>query len=538
MANTTETATFNVKSNVGEVGKDAASAAGEFRVMGVSINGLKAGFASAGKTAKAMFGSIKAGIMSTGIGALILAVVALVSHFTNTKRGADKLEKAFAGMGAVVDVLTDRLSKVGEVISLVFAGKWAEAGKALKGVVSGIADEIEREAKAMMLLKQRSQDLRDADMAFMVQKAATRQEIEKARLNAEDETKSAKERLDALKKALELEAQTTEQEIALAKERVAIQQEEMALSENLVEDEQKLAQLKTELIEKETASIKMRRRVVTEVNALEREIQAENNARAKERQDAIDAEAAALQKLIDAEKARLENQLKLASGLLDEYNTKQLSAIDQEKKKLLEKYQVVIDGEKEGSAMRLQLEENLQSELAAIDDKYTKQKEENAKLQVKFSEMTATQQLDIASQTAGNLSTILGQETEAGRAMAIVQATIDTYKAAQASYASLAGIPVVGPVLGGVAAAAAVVAGFKNIQAIKSASASGASGGSSGGGGNIAAAGSQTPAPQMMSGAFDLSGGVAPDAVRAYVVTDEMTSSQAQLANIRRRATI
>ena len=42
----------------------------------------------------------------------------------------------------------------------------------------------------------------------------------------------------------------------------------------------------------------------------------------------------------------------------------------------------------------------------------------------------------------------------------------------------------------------------------------------------------------MMSGAFDLTGGQAPEAVRAYVVTDEMTNSQNQLANIRRRATI
>jgi len=47
-----------------------------------------------------------------------------------------------------------------------------------------------------------------------------------------------------------------------------------------------------------------------------------------------------------------------------------------------------------------------------------------------------------------------------------------------------------------------------------------------------------TPAPQMMSGAFELSGGVEPEAFRAYVVTDEMTNSQNQLANIRRRATI
>ena len=46
------------------------------------------------------------------------------------------------------------------------------------------------------------------------------------------------------------------------------------------------------------------------------------------------------------------------------------------------------------------------------------------------------------------------------------------------------------------------------------------------------------PAPQMMSGAFELSGGVEPEATKAYVVTDEMTNSQNQLANIRRRATI
>ena len=41
-----------------------------------------------------------------------------------------------------------------------------------------------------------------------------------------------------------------------------------------------------------------------------------------------------------------------------------------------------------------------------------------------------------------------------------------------------------------------------------------------------------------MSGAFTLGDGQAPDAMRAYVVTDEMTNSQNQLANIRRRATI
>ena len=60
--------------------------------------------------------------------------------------------------------------------------------------------------------------------------------------------------------------------------------------------------------------------------------------------------------------------------------------------------------------------------------------------------------------------------------------------------------------------------------------------GSGGGGGTPAQP--QTPAPQMMSGAFELGGGVAPEPVKAFVVTDEMSNSQNQLANIRRRATI
>ena len=59
--------------------------------------------------------------------------------------------------------------------------------------------------------------------------------------------------------------------------------------------------------------------------------------------------------------------------------------------------------------------------------------------------------------------------------------------------------------------------------------------GSGGGGGSIAAA---PPAPQMMSGAFELTGGQETQPIQAYVVSDEITDSQNALAIIRRRATI
>ena len=75
--------------------------------------------------------------------------------------------------------------------------------------------------------------------------------------------------------------------------------------------------------------------------------------------------------------------------------------------------------------------------------------------------------------------------------------------------------------------------GLKNIQAIKSASSSGALDG-----GSTPTATAQPPAPQMMSGAFELTGGQAVEPVQAYVVSDDITNNQNKLAIIRRRATI
>lgn len=483
MASKTETLNLNVKSDVGKVGKDAKNAAAEFKIMGVSLNSVKAGFLSAGKQAKTMFASVKAGLISTGIGAFLVAIGSLVSYFTNTKRGADQLEKALAGMGAVVDVLVDRFSKFGEVLTFVFSGEFQKAGDALKETFSGIADEIEREVVAMTDLKRRTQELRDADLEFMVQKAATRQEIERARLIAEDETKSAKERLENLKVALDLEEKTTQRELELASERLAIQEQEMAQSENLIEDEQKLASLKVELIEKETASIKMRRRVVTEVNALEREIHAEEQARLKERKEAFDERFGDIEKMPSIV-AKVNNELIQA----DNDYIAQLE-INQKKKK--------------------QLEQDLQA----------------------FRKDVTMQGLRVIQQAAG-------EGTAIGKAAAIAQATISGVQGVQNAFtAANANIALTAATAGGYPLVmAGLAAGFAATNIAKIAAGSPPDTSSAGASGSEFK--SSIPAPQMMSGAFELGGGLAPEPMKAFVVTDEMTNSQDQLANIRRQATI
>jgi len=77
-------------------------------------------------------------------------------------------------------------------------------------------------------------------------------------------------------------------------------------------------------------------------------------------------------------------------------------------------------------------------------------------------------------------SKLLGEHTAAGKAAAIASATIETYQSATSSYNSLSGIPIVGPVLGGIAAAAAVAAGMANVKAILKVKTPGGGGGSAG----------------------------------------------------------
>ena len=106
----------------------------------------------------------------------------------------------------------------------------------------------------------------------------------------------------------------------------------------------------------------------------------------------------------------------------------------------------------------------------------TKTKKKYAEAQEKIDKLKMDTTLNVASSTLNSLSSILGTETAAGKAAAVASATIDTYKAANAAYAALAGIPMVGPGLGAAAAAAAIVAGIANVKNILSVDTSSSSG--------------------------------------------------------------
>ncbi len=525
-----------------ENNKESKESIANFQFMGVSLNGVKKGFQQVIPTAKAMFGTIKAGIMSTGIGALVLAVVALTQSFKRSEAGQEKFQRIMAGIGAVTSQVLDLFSDLGEtIIDAVTSpmdalksfkdgvvtflknpiGTIKDVASKTKEVVKEFVDETKKEVDALDEVTIARQKAHRIDRELKVERAKANKDINDIRLEAEDrENKSATERIALLRKAQTIEEGITQKEIQSKKILIEAQKLEMAQGKNNIEAKDKLAQLQAELINLDTKKLRSQRLLQTQITTAIREEKALKEQAAEEAQADIDS---------NNERKKMEGEVLLA---LQQENT--LALIEDLQERALAELKIQEDKE----IASAELLENAELVKEQIRIKYDRKREavtkKTAKNEIKWAEMTKEQRLDTAQQAADGLAKIAGEQTAAGKALAVIGATINTYSAATAA---LAPPPVgAGPILGPITAGVAIATGLSNIQKILS-----AGGGGGGGGGSISApatAGTQPPAPQMMSGDFSIGGLEAPEPIKAFVVTDEMTSSQNQLADIRRRATI
>ena len=174
---------------------------------------------------------------------------------------------------------------------------------------------------------------------------------------------------------------------------------------------------------------------------------------------------------------------------------------------------------------------------AQYDNASKKLEEENTEFKKALGEQDVDNALAAGSQVLGSIISLVGEGSAVGKAAAVAQTTIDTYSSATAAYKSTVGIPVVGPVLAPIAAGVAVAAGVMSVKKILSTKTPGQKGGG-GGGGNISlpAAPSFDPTAALDQAAeggggqnnitLDNQQGSTGNVIRAYVVSDEMTSQQ------------
>ena len=164
---------------------------------------------------------LKVALIGTGIGALVVALGSLVAWFTKTQKGVEAANKIMAALGATINVIIDRASKLGSALVNLFTGNFKKAGEDAKAIFSGIGKEIADETKQAWELAEVLNEIDKKEVMLSMSRAANRAEIEKLKKAADNQTLSTQERIKAAEKAAEIEKKDLEIQTELAEARLA-----------------------------------------------------------------------------------------------------------------------------------------------------------------------------------------------------------------------------------------------------------------------------------------------------------------------------
>ena len=539
--------TDQIKSGFDAAGKQATSlpgpvgrAAGAFQSM---VGGIKSGIAA--------LKTLRGALIATGLGALVVVIGSLVAYFTETERGAQKLRIAMAAVGAVVGVVKDAMVGLGESFVQFFKGDFKGAVNTLKNSFTGLGDEIVKDTKAAIELERAMNQVKLQERELGVERAKTLKTIAEARLAAEDETKSAEERIAKIKEAAALEADLTSRELANEEERLRIMKEQASLNESDEATLQKIADQEAKVAQVQLASLNLNRRLKTELNSLEKEIETERKQRS------------------DEEKKRLDEANKKELELLEQLKESRIALIKDEEERKVAEAQLALENKLakiEGdSVAEIELRKNLEAiadqeiqairqefrdkELAELEAQAKKKKELEAKAvaDVKKAEADKRKLREDGLTAAGAVLGSLGQLIAASgnqskeavalqKTLAVAQIAIDTAKAITGAIAQAQSVPYPGNLVAIATGVAAVVAGIASaVSTLNSANVPGGSAATP-----TAPQVATAPAIQQATAGTTELGGVeqaqlAP--IQAYVVETEVTGNQNNVNQIESQAT-
>lgn len=167
------------------------------------------------------FKMLKVAIIATGLGALVVVLGSLYNYFTRTQEGVEKLNVAMAKIGAVVDVILDRLAMLGKALVQVFSGDFRGAADSAKGALVGIGQELTEETKRAGELRKAMNEIEKQEAGLRARRAAEKVQIAELRREANDTTKSYAERIKAQKEANRMAIKTAEDERRIGEARIA-----------------------------------------------------------------------------------------------------------------------------------------------------------------------------------------------------------------------------------------------------------------------------------------------------------------------------
>jgi len=339
------------------------------KMTGGAVSAFK-GIISGVKKAVIGMKTLKTAIISTGIGALVVAVVSLVAYFTSSRKGANQLKVAMAAMGAVVERVTGYFAAAGGYLKNLFTVGHKAAAVAFNEEIKKLPGSMQDVIDKAIELEKRSQALRNTQRDMTVAFAEGRAQIKEYNMVAEDVTRSLKDRLEAAQKAIDIERELMAERQRNAQEEYDIALERAAQSDTSEEDLDNLAALEVTLINIRTESAEMQTTLNNKLNIIRQQSAAAAQAEAdavieaeKEKQDALKA-TAEIEAKIRAEKEG--HQFNAEQSLRDYLKTEEELEIEAFDKKAAALLMANLTAGEDAN----KLYEKLDKERQAITDKY------------------------------------------------------------------------------------------------------------------------------------------------------------------------
>jgi len=382
--------------------------------------------------------------------------------------------------------LLELIPALGKAMKLLFEGEFSEAGKVATNAVAKVAlgvedvtgklanmgdalknviDEAAKEAKIAANIEKRLQRIADAERNLGVERAKQNKELAKARLQMEDENATLAERIEALDKVAKSEESLAEKELKLARQKSQAIIERNALSDSSAEQLQEQADAQARVFELEAQSLLRQRKTSKAIESLNKEDAAKRKEAAKQREDEDKAKAEADKKFLeDALKGEEEfinkkydlQKLQALREIEDaEKLAAELESIEQSRTKNI--IQAREDAGKATTDLELKIAEELSKKKIDIAKKEADAKKalDKAKLDSEMELMAAT------SGALNSFAKLAGEQTAAGKVLALASTVIDTYAGATKALSVGAGTPA-----GYINAAAIIATGLANVRTI------------------------------------------------------------------------
>ena len=332
---------------ISKTGKEVSNTKKEMKETNNAVSNLGAGAISSFNKFKGSvlgvvkgFKSLRFAIIATGIGALLIGILAVKTAFTSSEEGQNKFAKLMGVIGSITGNLIDLLANLGEgiisafenpkqaiidlkdaivknitnrisslietfgflgsaikkVFSRDFSGALEDAKKAGSSYVdslTGVKNSIDKVSKATKgFVKELTEEAKIAgqiadqrakadklERGLITERAeANRKRAELLDKIADKENFTAKERLEFLKEAGKVEEEITNKEIESAKIRLATKIAENKLSKSTKADLDEVANLEARVIDLQTAKLTKSKLVTAQITGAIREEKAENKS--------------------------------------------------------------------------------------------------------------------------------------------------------------------------------------------------------------------------------------------------------------------